>query len=204
MNRFFLTLGILSVLVIFSACQAVFTYSPFTFLQRDLASLPPEQQVTRAQEALRSGDADQMADAYEIVAAMLDSSEDPELDLLAADLAFGASGIMEVFTTVLQDPESISGATSDDLEEILASLNLDLISDGAGHVQDAVDAEGEVTEAQYILAASALIAGAAEKAGGFEEMATLTSGDPGYDDLQDAEAFLQAAEATDLLEMFSI
>jgi len=51
------------ITIVFSGCQAVFTYSPFSFLQRDISSRPVEVQVSRAREALSSGDTEQMAEA---------------------------------------------------------------------------------------------------------------------------------------------
>ncbi|MBT3273786.1 MAG: hypothetical protein HN368_11555 [Spirochaetales bacterium] len=190
----------------FSACQAVFTYSPFTFLQRDLASLPAEQQENRARDSLSSGNTSEMAEAYVAVIALLADNDDPDPDLvlLAADLAFGASGITDVFTSILQDPDSLTGAATEELTGLLELLDLDLIAEGAVHVQNAATADADIADTQYIIAAAALLAGAAEKAGSFEDLATLTAVDDGYDELQDAEAFLEAAGASDLLEMFSL
>ena len=192
------------ITIVFSGCQAVFTYSPFSFLQRDISSRPVEVQVSRAREALSSGDTEQMAEAYEIVEGLLETSDDPELFLLAADLAFGASGMTEVFTSVLQDMDTITESTPEDFEEVLKTLKVDLIAEGAAHVQAAVDADAEVTDTQYIIAGAALLTSAVEKAGGFEEVGELTEGDEGYEELKDAEEFLEAGGATDLLEMFEL
>jgi len=192
------------ITIVFSGCQAVFTYSPFSFLQRDISSRPVEVQVSRAREALSSGDTEQMAEAYEIVEGLLETSDDPELFLLAADLAFGASGMTEVFTSALQDMDTITESTPEDFEEVLKTLKVDLIAEGAAHVQAAVDADAEVTDTQYIIAGAALLTSAVEKAGGFEEVGELTEGDEGYEELKDAEEFLEAGGATDLLEMFEL
>ncbi|MBN1686595.1 MAG: hypothetical protein JW852_08055 [Spirochaetales bacterium] len=189
--------------VLISACQAVFTYSPFSFLERDISTRPVVEQVARAREALSSGDTAQMAEAYAVVEALLETSDDPELYLLAADLAFGASGMTEVFTSALQDLDTITTGTPEDLQEVLDALDLDLISEGVTYVQAADAADAEVSDTQYIIAGAALLTSAVEQAGGFEELGNLTEGDA-YEDLQDARDFLEAGGATDLLDMFGL
>ncbi len=197
-------LAILIVSVLLSSCQAVFTYSPFTFLQRDISTRPVEVQVSRAREALGTGDRDQMAEAYAVVEELLKTNNDPELSLLAADLAFGASGMTEVFTSALQDMEAISEGTPQDLEAVLETLDVELIAEGAAHVQSAVDAGAEVTDTQYVIAGAALLSSAVEKAGGFEQVGNLTEGDDGYEELKDAEEFLTAGGADELFDMFEL
>jgi len=110
----------------------------------------------------------------------------------------------EVFTSALQDMDTITESTPEDFEEVLKTLKVDLIAEGAAHVQAAVDADAEVTDTQYIIAGAALLTSAVEKAGGFEEVGELTEGDEGYEELKDAEEFLEAGGATDLLEMFEL
>ena len=61
-----------------------------------------------------------------------------------------------------------------------------------------------MSDTQYVIAGAALLTAAVEKAGGFEEVGNLTEGDEGYQELQDAEAYLEAGGATDLLEMFEL
>ena len=63
-------------LIIFSGCQAVFTFSPFSAFQRDPAKLPPEQQIAWAEGALASGDTASMAEAYALLDALLESDPD--------------------------------------------------------------------------------------------------------------------------------
>ncbi len=203
MKRIILTSVLISTFV-FSACQAVFTYSPLSFLQRDLAALPPAQQVTRATDALGSGDPSEMSEAYDIIVGMLESSDDPALDLLAADLAFGASGMTDVITSVLQDPESLSGGSTEDLTALLDTLDTDLIAEGVSHVQEAVAEGGTVSDTQYIVAGAALLASAVEAAGSFEAIVDSVPTDSWYQDVQDAEAFLAEGGAIDLLSLFNL
>ena len=190
--------------LLLAGCQAVFTYSPFSFLQRDISTRPPAEQVARAREALGSGDKDQMADAYEVVVKLLETSDDPELYLLAADLAFGASGMTEVLTQALQDLDAIGESTPEDLKEVLDLLDLELISEGVAYVREAEDSGAEVSDTQYVIAGVALLTSAVEQAGGFDNVGDLTEGEDGYQELQDAKAFLEAGGASDLLDMFEL
>jgi hypothetical protein len=195
---------LLGVLILFVSCQAVFTYSPVTFLQRDISTRPAAEQISRARDVLGSGDVEQMEEAYAIVEALLETSDDPELSLLAADLAFGASGMTEVFTSALQDLDTITEGSSEELEEVLEDLDTELIAEGADHIQTAIDAGAEVSDTQYVIAGAALLTTAVELAGGFDEVGALTEGDPGFEEFQDAEAYFTAGGATDLLDMFEL
>lgn len=187
-----------------SACQAIFTYSPLSFLQRDISNLPPAQQVKVAEDALGSGDPNQMTEAYAAIVTLLETSNDPDLSLLAADLAFGASGMTELFTSVIQDAESLMGAPTEELTALLEGLDTDLIAEGAGHIQDAASADADITDTQYLTAGAALLASAVEQAGSFEDVADPVPADPWYQDVQDAEAFLIEGGAEDLLSMFGL
>ena len=207
-----IVLFFLGTLLMLGSCQAIFTYSPLEFLQRDVTTLPAEQQVGRAENALASGDTEEMKGAYDAVAVLLaESPDDPELQLLAADLAFGASGVTEVFTSILQDPEALTESTPEDMLEILDTLDLDLISAGASHIESAVAIGADVEDPQLILAGASLIASAAEDAGGFEELAALDENDPAdaavIEKLETAQEFLELVEdegTAGLLEMFGI
>ena len=204
MKKIFVVL-LIGVSILIASCQAVFTYSPFSFLQRDISTRPVAEQVTRARDALTTGDREQMEEAYAVVAALLEeNADDPELNLLAADLAFGASGMTDVFTSALEDIDAIAEGTPEDLAETLESLDIELIEAGVDHVRAAEEAGGEVTETQYVIAGAALLSSAVDQAGGFEELGDLEEGDPGYDDLQDAQEFLEAGNATDLLDLFEL
>ncbi len=207
---------ITGVLIVFTACQAVFTYSPVTFLQRDLSfsNLTEDQKIEKAQEILINGSVEDMQSAYdEINAAIEAGDETPETALLAADLAFGASGVTEVFTGILANTDAISEGSTEEIEALLDELSADdltLISEGATHVQDAVaaiesgDSTVEVTDTQYIVAGASLIASAAEQAGGFDQLEGLSSGDDGYDEYQDAQDFLSSGGIDDLLSQFGL
>jgi len=193
-------------LLVFVSCQAVFTYSPVTFLERDLANLSPGQQAERAESVLVSGSAEEIAEAYDAVVALIAAGDaTAETGLLAADLAFAASGINDVVADLLSDPDLLTSATSDDISEILGALDLDLIDAGAAFVTSAAAVEGaEISDSQYIIAGAALMMSAAEDAGGFEIFETEpSSGDPGFDDFTAAMEFLSAAGIEDFGELLS-
>ncbi len=211
MKRLFLITG---AVVVFTACQAVFTYSPVSFLQRDVSFeniTDIEQIKDKAREVLVNGSASDMKTAYNAVNDAITAGDDsPDTALLAADLAFGASGVNDVFTEILSDPESLSGATEDEITEMLGDLDFVMISAGATHVQNAVTAiedgtSGEVTETQYIIAGASLLVSAANDAGGFENLDSLSSSqEPGYDDYEDAKLFLSSGGIDDILSQFGL
>ena len=132
-----------------SSCQELFTYSLMESLQRDPSSLPPEQQISYAESALASGDTAAMADIYDEIVAL--AASDPELYLLAADLAMGASGITDVLGDALADPGSFDYTTG------LASIDLGMLANVADNVIAAETAglASIVTDEQYVAAAGA-------------------------------------------------
>lgn len=188
-----------------TGCQAVFTYSPLAFLQRDPATLPEAQQIERAQDVLVAGTSDDIAQAYQTISGLAEGSTDPGLNLLAAELAFAASGVTDVITGVLEDPDIISSGTAEDIDTLLASLDTDLIAEGASFVQTAAgSADADISDTQYIIAGAGLLLGAVEESGGFEILETAPEdGDPGYDDYQDAMEFFTAGGLDDFSELFS-
>jgi hypothetical protein len=92
-----------ALLALLAGCQAVFTYSPLSFLQRDPADLPPDQQVSWAEQALASGDPQAMAQAYDLV------KGDPDQAYLAASLAAELSGVTQALADAIADLATISG-----------------------------------------------------------------------------------------------
>ena len=64
MKKIILLLIIVSVLLIIS-CQAVFTFSPISFLKRDITTLNKESQIFFAENALISGDLEEIKESIE-------------------------------------------------------------------------------------------------------------------------------------------
>lgn len=200
--------GIAAIIValVMVSCENVFTTSPFTFLQRDPANLSAEQQIEFANDALASGDEDKMAEAY----AVLKDSDDPETQLLASELALGAAGLQSAVTAALGDMSG-GGDTSTVLEETLSGFTAEdfaLMGEAAALI-DAADDTVTPTPEQYTFAAIGLMAVAVNDNGGSTTgLDGLGPGDPGYEETQQAEAFLEAAatalqadgESTELLD----
>ncbi|MFP4562216.1 MAG: hypothetical protein ACLFRY_02795 [Spirochaetia bacterium] len=193
-TRWSLLVPVILAAVTLAGCEAFFTFNVFSGLQRDPASLPPEQQVRYAEEALAGGDTAAMQAAYPLIAAQADANpDDPELQFLAADLAIGASGVNDLIADF--DPDT---ATADDLNEALSSVDTGTLGEVAGYIQAAEDAGGTPTEAQYANAAASIVVQEADEAGGFENI----DWDPGTNpDIQDALTYADNA-GIDIQGMF--
>ena len=151
--------------VIFCSCQAVFTFSPFSAFQRDPANLPAEQQLAWAESMLATGDAELMAEAYAIIIALLaEDPDNPELNLLAANLAIGGSGLGSLLTSI----DTSSGTES--LETSLETLDYELLGEVAQYVTTASENGGEVSETEYVNAAAAIVMVEANEEGGFDNI----------------------------------
>ena len=184
--------GGLLVAVLLISCQAVFTYSPLKAFQRNPANMTPEQKVAYAQQALASGDPAAMKSAYDAIK----NSTDPATNLLAGELAFGASGATTALTQVLA--EVASGGSLSNVQTVLNSVDTSLVTSGAQNIVNADNGGVAVTDSQYAIASAALAASAAKQAGGFSNLSTLTSGDPGYADLQQAKDLAAKITSPDL------
>lgn len=198
-KRLLLLAGAATLLL--ASCENVFTSSLFSFLQRDPSNLSPEQQVAYGEDALASGDPDRMAEAYEV----LKDSDDPQTQLLAADLALGA---VELEGTLLEvasaeDPvATIEAALDDFTDEDFAMMR------EAAALVDSADDSVEPTAEQYFFAAAGLIAAAADENGGTAGLDADPPPATVEEDVNQAKAFLDAAaaslqangESTDLLE----
>ena len=154
-----------AALVLFASCQAVFTFSPFSALQRDPSKLSADQQVAWAEDALASGDTAAMAEAYALIAAMLESDPDnAELNLLAVDLAIGGSGLADLLTSI--DPEG----GIDSLDASLSGLNYEMLGAIDDHIAAASGQGAAVSQSQYVNASAAIVATEANSAGGFDNI----------------------------------
>jgi len=198
-RRSLLLLGAFTLL--FASCENVFTTSLFSFLQRDPSKLSPEQQVAYGRDALASGDPEAMAEAY----GLLKDSDDPETQLLAADLALGA---VELEATLLEaasaeDPvATIEEALDDFTDEDYAMMR------EAAALVDSADESVEPSAEQYFFAAAGLIAAAADENGGTAGLDADPPPAAVEEEVNQAKAFLDAAaaslqangESTDVLE----
>jgi hypothetical protein len=144
-----------ALLALLAGCQAVFTYSPLSFLQRDPANLPPEQQVSWAEQALASGDPQAMAQAYELV------KDDPDQAYLAASLAAELSGVTQALADAIADLDTIRTYDSTQLEAFLddffSSVTDSYASAAGTHFQDVMSgAPSQLSGQDMILGALCL------------------------------------------------
>ena len=189
MKKYIPSLILLSVIVLSSGCQAVFTQSPFAGLQRDPSNLSPEQKIGYAESLLATGDTEAMADAYEEIAKLLeDDPDDPELNLLAAELAMGASGVNDVIE------EAISAGDNFDVNTALENLDMDAIDSVADHVDVVLANGGEVSDNTLVTAAATTVLSVVENGG---DLSALESWDgtstPEFGNDANAEALEDAA-----------
>ncbi len=171
---------VLPLVFVLAGCQAIFTYSPLSFLQRDPANLPLDQKITWAENALASGDPEAMATAY---AAIKDESG---VDYLAANLALELSGVPQLLFEVIEG--DIDYSTITDMENFLQQLDSSYVSAAGGHYNDTLANDpGSLTGTDYILGAASLLFQAADLNGGSMGAGIVTT---------DAAAFAAAGLGT--------
>lgn len=185
------------ILLLFPGCEQVFTTSPVAFLARDPSSLPEEQQVSYAQQALASGDQATLQEAYAAIA----SSTDPDVQYLASQVAIGASGINEAIQSIdISDPSSIDTAA------LLGSLDAEYLTNAGDKLAAAGAAGVAVSDEDYVVAAASLILAGAIDDGDPEtyisslDFETLTNDPPEEysEDLTEAEKAAYLFNQTDL------
>jgi hypothetical protein len=181
-------------LALLSGCDAIFTYSALSGLQRDPADMPLDQRVKYAEDALASGDEGAIADAYDAIKDDAASSSDGDLQLLAGELALELSGINDAFDDLIN--MDLGGTMAENetyINQLVASLDASFVSDSAGLYQQADINGGDLSGTDYMLGALAILAAAvADPAQGNGDVGTLASTDPG---VVAAIAFLAAAQA---------
>lgn len=150
------------------------------------------QKVAYAQQALQSGNTAAMKKAYDAIK----GSTDPQTNLLAGELAFSASGASNALTQALGDVAS--GASLSSVQSTLNSVDINLAVDGAKNIQAASAGKASVSDTQYAVASAAYVVAAAQQAGGFDKLSSLTSSDPGYSDLQQAQSLAKNITSPEL------
>lgn len=188
MKKLSIFLGIITLFGILVSCQQVFTYSPLSWAQRDPSTLPPKQKIAYAEGVLSSGDTAAIAKAYNLINDLtIANPNDVELQLLAADLAIGGSGISDVIDNV-----DLTTLDSGSIETILTGIDLGMVSASADHIvaAEALDPSA-ISPVQYLNTGIILLSKAANEAvGGFSALSTLTSSDAGWATLVQANSFI--------------
>ncbi len=149
---------VFSVLIVLIGCQAVFTFSPVSFLQRDPSKLSLDQKKTYAEDALASGDSDAMLAAYNAIKDDATGSTDGELNLLAAKLAMELSGVPDLLNQVLSGDIDLSASGgSSDFDALLAELNTSFLVEAAGFYTDADTNGANLNSTDYLLGAACIL-----------------------------------------------
>jgi len=208
MKKVLLYAGIAFLGIAFTSCQQVFTYSPLKAFQRSPTSMSPQQKVEYAQEALASGDTSAMKQAFDAIK----DSTDPQTNLLASQLAFGASGATQVFNQVLGALASGSSSSQDvadlssTVQTAINNVDVNLAAEGAQQLADAAAGGAAVTDEQYAVAAASLVASAVKQSGD-----SLTdflnnppaSGTAAGDTLAEAQSLASNIQSSDVTQLLS-
>jgi len=136
---------VLTSIFIYTSCQQIFTYSALEWAQRDPSNLPPAQQIAYAEAALASGDQAAVEAAY----AALSSSSDPDVQVLASQLAVSASGLEGAIT------EAIATLTFD--TSTIAAIDGTWLANAETAMYAADTGNADITPEEYLAVATALI-----------------------------------------------
>jgi hypothetical protein len=168
------------ILLALSSCEAVFSTSALGWAQRDPSSLPMEQRVTYAQDALASGDEASMQKAYD----SLKTTSDNALKPLVAELALGAAGVSRAMTDIMDDLVNSSSEAQIEsaINQLLAgfsSADLSLIASGSVLIDAAAAGGASVTANQYLLVGVGMLVKAAIDNGNDIATIPMGAGTPG-------------------------
>lgn len=178
-------LAVAAAALLLGGCQAMFTFSPLSSLQRPPSSMTPEQRLTYARDALASGDAAAMRSAYEAI--VNDTSADAQY--VAAQLGIELSGVPTVLRDCASDPSTIT-ASLNTIDAFIASHNLDpnLMVAAAGQLYNAALGGVTLTAMDRVMGSMGLMLGFAQSTSGTWDVTTVSTADAGI-----ARAFLSPA-----------
>ncbi len=145
-----------------TGCEAIFTSSPFTALQRKPSDLSPEQRITYAQDALASGDPAAMQTALDAIKNDTSSTA----VYTAAELEIELSGLPALVASVvgnLSDPSAVAGGATS-VDAFLAAhpeVQPAMLIDAGARLQGLDTAGAVLTDSDRILGAIGLALGGA-------------------------------------------
>ncbi|WP_020611544.1 hypothetical protein [Sediminispirochaeta bajacaliforniensis] len=161
-RRLWTLLYIVALALLLAGCEQMFTYSPLSWAARDPSKLSDDQQVAYAQMALSSGDAETLQKAYDAIA----DNSDPDVQLLASQVALGASGLNEAVENIVDELDAGIDEADIDAGDILGSLDQTYLQ-AAGTSLAAAEAGGaDISDTDYLLAAASLVLSEAITGGG--------------------------------------
>lgn len=199
---FLISLLILFALIPLMSCQDLFITSPLASLRRDPSTLSRAQLEALAAAALEANDQAAILEVYDLLTDDPPSAaDDPATVLLIADLGFAGSGMTDLFTQILADPDMSDAERNALIGQLDTAMLVQAIT-AILAVQAEIDAgtvpEGTISDSQYELAAVAILLVEAQSVG----IENITALDP---EVILAESLLaNSGSGADLAAMVSI
>ncbi|MFN2312384.1 MAG: hypothetical protein ABR590_10080 [Spirochaetia bacterium] len=176
MSRIRYLLSALLLILLFTACEDIFTNNLFSEFQRDPDNLSKDQLLARASYV--GDDRAEAAKLYDALKGKVSADDDADVLLTMTDLALTASGVLDELQGLIK--VGIDGDL-DDADALAAVLDGSLDSVDYSYVEEAQQqivaaqaAGGAVTTDQYVFVTIGLIMQAADEDDGVESVADLT------------------------------
>ncbi len=186
-NRLFLIVMVVFMVVMLGACQDVFTSNAFFWYKADMANMTDAQKISYAKDLLSSGNKEELAAAYEEIKKMLPST-DPEVVVLAAELALASSGIDDAVAEALKQLGGGGGAADpvDAVNAIIGAVDKTNLDEAVDLVAAAESMDGvTLTADQYANAAAAQVLVIIDTVGGAANAGSIPTTDPGLQQAYD-------------------
>ncbi|MGA2642607.1 MAG: hypothetical protein ABSG21_17090 [Spirochaetia bacterium] len=161
---------LLASLFVLGGCQAIFTYSPLSGLQRDPASMSPAQRLTYAQNALDSGDATAMQKAYDAIK----NDTSAAAQYTAALLGIELSGVPTLLRQSVSNPSNVT-TDLNGIQAFIANNNLQpaLMVAAYGQLANAAAAGQVLAPMDYVMGSMGFLLG---NTGGTWDITHATAG----------------------------
>ena len=166
-----LALSALAVLLVgLAGCEAIFTYTPLESLQRSPSSLPPEQRLEYARNALASGDPAAMKAALEAI------QNDPgaAAQYMAAQLGIEVSGVPQLLLDAVDGTITIDALSINAFLAANPGVQPDYLVAAAARLASADPST--LTPMDYLYGALGLALDAADQGNGTYDLTSLDAG----------------------------
>ena len=193
-NRFRFLAAAVTAVIMLSSCYQVFRSSVFAGIPVDMSTMSSDQKVAYAEDLLASGSEDELEAAYtaieELIAAQGGAESNPDLALLASELAIGASGLGETMTSALEAVTAGEDISATLLDGLTTGDNLTDLENAVAMMEAAETGGAVPSNEQYANAAAAQMLLVVEDAGGIDNLGSVDPNDP---DLLQAQDWADAA-----------
>ena len=144
------------LVMLIGGCQAIFTFSPLSGLQRDPSTLSPEQRLTYAQDALASGDPAAMKKAYDAIK----NDTRGTAQYTTAQLGIELSGVPTVLRQIASDPSTVTTQLNA-IDQFIADNHLDptYMAAAAVQLQNAAAAGVTLAPMDYAMGSMGILLG---------------------------------------------